>query len=285
MKRRDQGFFRILVLALFLILHSPRIARSWGHQAHELVNAAAIENLPEPLRSYFRTRKSFLVAHASDPDRLVGQDPSERPHHFTAAEAYDRYPFPRLNKRFVDERRGPSRLELGHGDAIWQIEQYTLKLAEALRKHRWADADRAAVFAAHYACDLTQPLHTVLNYDGQLTHQAGVHGRFESDLVNALYGQWALKPAPASYVPDLRARIFRELLESYRRRESVFAADRNAVTGRTYIDPAFMPAFQKLAGPLADERLEDAVSFVSSLWYTAWVRAGRPRLPPAGTQE
>jgi hypothetical protein len=45
------------------------------------------------------------------------------------------------------------------------------------------------------------------------------------------------------------------------------------------VDPGFFPAFEKLAGPLAEKRLDAAVSFVSSVWYTAWVRAGKPALP------
>ena len=88
-----------------------------------------------------------------------------------------------------------------------------------------------------------------------------------------------MKPLTAVNEVNLRARIFRELLASYRQRNAVFSADRNAVAGRSYVDPRFFPAFEKLAGPLADARLTAAVSFVSSVWYTAWVRAGKPALP------
>ncbi|HEV2234241.1 MAG TPA: S1/P1 nuclease [Terriglobia bacterium] len=281
MLRRKSAHSAILrtLLVAAPVFASARPALPWGNQAHQMVNALAVENLPGPLRSYFRARKTYLVEHASDPDQLAGENSRERSHHYTDAEAYDRVPFPKLKKQFVDERRGPTELQLRNGDSIWQIENFTDRLADALRRRQWSEADRDAVFAAHYACDLTQPLHTVLNYDGQFTRQAGIHSRFETEMVNALKDGWVLKPSPAVNEVNLRARIFRELLASYRQRNAVFAADRNAVAGRSYVDPRFFPAFEKLAGPLAERRLEAAVSFVSSVWYTAWVRAGKPALP------
>ncbi len=271
--------YALLLPSVLLTLSVP--AGAWGEQGHRLVNAAAVENLPEPLHSYFRARKAFLVEHASDPDRLGQENPEERPHHYTEVEAYDRYPFLRFQKLFVDERRGPTPAQLEHGDSVWQIERFTLQLEEALRGRRWPEADHAALFAAHYACDLTQPLHTVLNFDGQLTGQEGIHARFETELVKALEDHWVLEPKPPTAEIDLRARIFREMLDSYGYRNPLFAADRIAVAGRTYQDPRYLVTFAKLIGPLAKKRLESAAFLVSSLWYTAWVRAGKPDLSSA----
>ena len=281
MSRRKSihGVIVRMVVVAALCVASARPARSWGNQAHQWVNARAVENLPEPLRSYFRARKTYLVEHASDPDQLANENPRERSHHYTDAEAYDQDPFLKLKKQFVDEGHAPTELQLRNGDSIWQIDKFTNRLADDMRQRKWSDADRDAVFAAHYACDLTQPLHTVMNYDGQFTRQAGIHSRFETEMVNALKDGWTLKPLPAVNELNLRARIFRELLLSYRQRNAVFAADRNAVAGRTYVDPKFFPAFEKLAGPVAEKRLDAAVSFVSSVWYTAWMRAGKPARP------
>jgi hypothetical protein len=243
-----------------------------------LVNAAAVENLPEPQRTYFHARKIYLMGHASDPDDLAKQDRGEGPHHYTDAEAYEKYPFPKLRQQFVEEGRGPTEKQAREGTSIWEIEFYFRRLTDDWRRHQWDQADRDAIFLAHYACDLTQPLHTVVNYDGQFTHQAGIHSRFESELVNALADRRALKPAPARLEANIRARIFDEFLASYNARLQVFAADASAVRGRGYVSPAYQAAFLKSAGPLAERRLEAAVSFVSSLWYTAWVRAGKPPL-------
>src|SRR5437867_964535 len=284
-RARARTLFRISAPVFVCLLVFTRLAWSWGRRAHEMINAHAVENLPEPLRSYFRERAGYLVEHSSDPDQLVADDPSERPHHFTDADADDTYPFPRLEQRFVRERRAPTAAERRNGDVIWQIETYTLRLPCDFKIKRWGVANQDAVFVAHYAADLTQPLHTVINYDGQLTHQAGIHARFETELVNALGDELKLAPHPASDVSELRSRIFQELVASYCARLAVFDADRRAVAGRSYLDPGFFPAFEKFAAPVADERMSAAVSFVSSLWYTAWVRAGRPPLPPPSKEE
>lgn len=272
-----QTLARALPLVL-VMLTAVAPARSWGEKAHEMVNAAAIENLPEPLRTYFRAQRAYLVTHAGDPDHPAHATTLDRLHHFTDAEAYDRYPFGALRTQFVEESRPPTAAELKEGDSIWQIERYTLELERDWRARRSAAALRAAIFAAHYAADLTQPLHTVVNYDGQKTGQAGIHARFETELVKALGDGWQLRPPPAEYAPRVRARIFSELLESYRSAPLIFAADRNAATGRSTTDPRYFYIFAQQAGPLARRRLQAAAGFVSSLWYTAWVRAGKPDL-------
>jgi len=273
------SLLEVPLMLLLLFVQRPVPGLAWGDRGHQLINAAAVDNLPQPLRAYFRARKVYLVEHASDPDLLAHDDPAERPHHYTDLDADDTYPFPRLRQQFVLEKALPKPWQLRNGDSIWQIERFTVRLADSLRRRRWDEADRDAVFAAHYAADLTQPLHTVINYDGQLTGQRGVHARFETDLVNALSGGWRLEPQPATFEADLRARIFEEAIASFSCRNLVFASDHIAVSGRTYLDPRYTAAFYKLAGPLAEKRLTAGASFVSSLWYTAWVRAGKPPLP------
>jgi hypothetical protein len=269
---------RVAVILVLAIVYRPEPGLAWGDRGHKLVNAAAVDNLPEPLRSFFEARKVYLVEHASDPDLLAHDDAAERPHHYTDLDADDAYPFPNLRRQFVLERAAPMYWQLRNGDSLWQVERFTLRLAESLQRRRWQAADQDAVFVAHYAADLTQPLHTVQNYDGQLTGQKGVHARFESDLVNALADGWRLKPQPAVFLQDLRGRIFDEAIASFNCRNLVFASDRIAVSGRTYLDPQYSAVFYKLAGPLAEKRLSAGASFVSSLWYTAWVRAGKPPL-------
>jgi hypothetical protein len=268
---------RSLLFVLILLSAAPP-ALAWGDLGHQRVNAAAIEALPEPLRSYFRARQTYFLEHASEPDTMAHENPAERAHHYTDIDAYDRFPFREFERRFVTEQWNPPPSELTHGDSVWEIERYTLRLAEDLRRRRWDAADHDAVFAAHYATDLTQPLHTLINYDGQLTNQRGIHARFETDLVGDLADRWTLRPGPATLIPNLRARIFHELVESYANREVIFSADREAAAGG-YLDPQFPARFERLAGPLALRQLNAAARFVSSLWYTAWVQAGKPALP------
>jgi hypothetical protein len=243
-----------------------------------MVNAAAIKTLPFRLRAYFMPRQFYLVDHASDPDLKAKGDPKERPRHFQEVEAYDRYPFLAFRREFVVEQRDPSRAQVRHGTVMWQIVRFTRYLEQDFRRGDWREANHDAVYVAHYAADLTQPLHTVMNYDGQRTGQRGIHARFEVGVVNLLSDRWVLRPSPASEIPSLRARIYEELLQSYRQSPAVFAADRKVRAIVPYTSPQFLPAFARAVGSIAMTQLEDAASFVGSLWYTAWVRAGKPDL-------
>ncbi|MGH9398578.1 MAG: hypothetical protein ACRD18_17220 [Terriglobia bacterium] len=267
-----------VALAVSVLLGCPAFAAAWGREAHEMINAAAIRTLPEPLRSYFQPHQFYLVEHASDPDQLAGQDPAEEKHHFADVDAYDSYPFLQFHKQFVTGHLPPTPVEIKNGDVLWQIERFTLRLASDFRSANWVAANHDAVFAAHYAADLTQPLHTVANYDGQKTGQEGIHQRFETGVVRFYADRWTLHPAAAGNVTDLRQRIFDEYLKSYEACQTVFAADKQARAHSGYSSPEYLPAFSRLAGPLAKTRIEDAASFVGSLWYTAWLRAGKPDL-------
>src|SRR5208282_3461141 len=109
---------QVPLMLLLLFLHRPVPGLAWGERGHELINAAAVDNLPEPLRSYFRARKVYLVEHASDPDLLAHDDAAERPHHYTDLDAEDTFPFLNLRRQFVLERAAPKHWQLPHGDSI-----------------------------------------------------------------------------------------------------------------------------------------------------------------------
>lgn len=260
------------------VLACASVAGAWGREAHQMITAAAIGALPQPLRAYFRPHQFYLVEHASDPDLLAAGNRAEQRHHFADVDAYDSYPFRAFRRRFVVENKPPARIEAENGDAMWQIGIFTARLTADFRGRRWAAVDRDAVFAAHYAADLTQPLHTVKNYDGQFTGQTGIHQRFETGVVRLYADRWRLQVAPAAFIPELRARTFEEFLRSYQSSQAVFASDRRARARWKISDPRFLAAFAQQAAPVAKAQIEDAAGFVASLWYTAWVKAGKPDL-------
>ena len=275
---RKRMCVRRSVAITIVLLACASVAGAWGREAHEMITAAAIGALPRPLRGYFRFHQFYLVEHASDPDILAGNNRAEQLHHFADVDAYDKYPFRAFERQFVVEDKPPTPVEIKNGDAMWQIEIFTTRLAADFRARRWADVNRDAVFAAHYAADLTQPLHTVKNYDGRLTGQTGIHQRFETGVVRLDADRWQLRVTPVALIPDLRARIFAEFLRSYQASASVFTADRKARIQQRPGDPRFLAAFADQAAPVAKAQVEDAANFVGSLWYTAWVKAGKPDL-------
>jgi hypothetical protein len=79
--------------------------------------------------------------------------------------------------------------------------------------------DNIAYYAAilfHYVSDGHVPLHSVVNYDGQLTNQHGLHGRWESELVERNRAAITIAPAVAHPVTNPRDFMFEVLLASNR---------------------------------------------------------------------
>ena len=68
---------------------------------------------------------------------------------------------------------------------------------------------------AHYVEDGHVPFHAVLNYDGQLTGQHGIHSRWESELVARHRTALQLAPPPVVAVSDMRAYMFDVLQGSF----------------------------------------------------------------------
>ena len=93
------------------------------------------------------------------------------------------------------------------------------------------DARLMSAVLAHYVADAYVPFHAVVNYDGQLTGQRGIHSRFEADLFDRRVA--ALKVADETFPPvtDIQPFIFDTLLKSETLVRPLLDADRQAVVG------------------------------------------------------
>ena len=101
---------------------------------------------------------------------------------------------------------GAERVEKA-GRLPWRAEEiYKLLVArfqDAAKNPNGYGAENAlfvSAVLAHYIEDAHQPFHAVVNYDGQLTNQRGVHSRFETQLV--LRNRATLKLAPVTDPSD-----------------------------------------------------------------------------------
>lgn len=275
--RRACGATHLLLLLLFFLVPGGD-ATAWGPRGHELVNEHAVATLPPELRPFFEAHRSWLVANASLPDDWVKSDPSEQPHHFIDIERYARK-FEQMPRTREEALAGVGKDYLhDSGDLIWWLPQVTGKVAKAMEARNLDEILRWAVAVAHYAGDVSQPLHTTENYDGQLTQQPGVHAKFETQTVNHLAGFLELQPQPARFLADPFNSIFAQIRRSYRRIPEVLKTDKQArnvdqTRGTTY--SALMAS--KLRR-LIREQFEAGATLIGSLWFTAWIQAGRPDL-------
>jgi hypothetical protein len=277
-----------LIACLLSLCAPPRDASAWGVEAHRFIMDRAVDRLPPGLRPFYDRARPYLVERSVDPDlwRLAGWD-DEPPRHFLDMDAYGSYPFrdlPRDYDRAV-ERYG---VEFVHKNGLvpWRVAEIHGRLRRAFEDQQRGTSDYAlsnarfySAVLAHYVSDAHVPLHAVVNYDGQVTGQWGIHSRFESELFERYRDRLQVVPPDIGPVRDPRAFTFDVLLSSYQASRVVFAADLKAVAGRTHYDDGYFDVlYEELHGTL-DERLGASIAAVSALIASAWEDAGRPALP------
>ena len=275
---------RSLAAVAAILLAGATELRAWGFTAHRMVNARAVETLPEPLRAFYRANAEWIAEHAIDPD--LDRDRSDDPDHFLDMDAFGAWPFPDIAadeaahlRRFGAEAREKGRVP-------WRVREDYDRLVAAFRARDAEAVLRASAALGHLIADAHVPLHAAQNHDGQLTGQRGLHSRWESRLVERFRRQVepAVAPAAASPIADPVAFTFAVLRDSYLHSLEVLAADR-AVAGprdlaetaedERYDDAYFSRLFER-EGARLSARLGASAAAAGSLWLTAWEEAGRP---------
>lgn len=271
-------------LAAFLLAAAPLPAAAWGFEAHKFIMARAIPLLPPEIRPFFEKYQVEIVEHAVDPDlwRTAGWM-AEPPRHFLDLDAYGPYPFSRLPRNYDAAARqfGEAFVEK-NGTLPWRTAEVYGKLVEAFGQKASYSRPNIRFFAsvlAHYSADAHVPFHAVLNYDGQLTGQWGIHARFETELFERYGAKLTVSPRAPVPLANPRDLIFDTLLASFPLVQPVLDADRAAVQGRAAYDDEYFERFLERARPILEKRLSDSISDVATLVTAAWVEAGRPALP------
>ena len=141
--------------------------------------------------------------------------------------------------------------------------------------------------------DAHVPLHLTQNYDGQLTHQQGIHALWESRLPELFSDRYNYNVGKARYIENPLNEAFKICRASFKCVDSTLRLER-------MIDRSF-PADKKyeivkrnnkkvkdcseacrrltttLKG-MVERRMRSAILEVGSFWYSAWVDAGQPDL-------
>ena len=107
------------------------------------------------------------------------------------------------------------------------------------------------------------PLHAVVNYNGQLSGQDGVHSRWEGELFERNRSKLKIAPPPVKPVRVPRDVMFDVLLASNRLAANVLESDRKAAEGREFYDDAYFEAFAAGTLTTLERRLNDSISGVA----------------------
>ncbi|PHI18863.1 hypothetical protein CEQ90_15925 [Lewinellaceae bacterium SD302] len=147
----------------------------------------------------------------------------------------------------------------------------------------------------HYIGDAHVPLHTTENYNGQMTDQVGIHGFWESRIVELFaddnYDYFVGK---AEYIEDPKAYFWEVVMKSNSLVDSVLMTekrlsvqypvdqqfcyeDRADITIRTQCRE-YAAAWSAAMDGMVEERFRASILGIGSVWYTCWVDAGQPNL-------
>lgn len=264
-----------------LWLASERPVLAWGPAGHRLVNNWAVETLPPEMRTFFEANRQFLMDHANDPDDWMKKDRYERMRHYIYLDKYGFFPYLKLPHSFKDavQQYGSGRI---HRDGLlpWTVGDFSLRLTNAFKARDWNAVRIDAAALGHYVADAHDPLHTTQNYDGQLSGQSGLADRFEIRLIERYSNFFIYSPADAAKIDDPTEYAFQMILEANTWVDSIILADRRAFEGLPEYNDDYFDRFYNRVGSTAMREIDGAAADTGSYWYTAWLNAGRPTLPP-----
>jgi len=286
-------FFRIL-LALLLIVSFPQPTYAWGYAGHRIINDAAIDAMPPEVTAFFKAHRQYLVEHSSDPDLAAEDNEVEARNHYIDLDLLDEPPFKNIPHDWDEavKKFGYEKM-LGVGRLPWRIEEMTKKMSDAMKAGDWEKTLAIAAWLSHYVADAHMPLHTTKNYKGQFTgnvinedlptEDKHVHFRFEIGLIERnleeFRGSMRRRTRPATFLENPEEKTWQILLDSYNDIDDLLKADLECGKVDPTFGDKFYEAFKGQVGGMAAERLAASAQAVASFWYTAWVNAGRPRLP------
>ena len=174
--------FKIIVLLLFLssILNATV---PWEFYAHKLANRYAVFTLPEELIGFYKKHIDYLTEHAIDADKRRYAIKEEASRHYIDIDHYGDNPFEVMPRKWNDavEKFTEDTL-LTYGIVPWHIQTIYNRLVLAFEERDIDYILKNSADLGHYVSDAHVPLHTTVNYNGQLTNQKGIHAFWESRL-------------------------------------------------------------------------------------------------------
>ena len=284
-------FISITIVITFIIICS-----GWGFLVHRTVAQLAVYQLPKKMQPFFYENLDYIVKYSIRPDQRRSQDPTEGSKHFIDIEAYGdsaAWKMPTNWNDAVAKYTKDTLLKYGHVP-YWVITMKN-KLTDAFRS---GNADTILFYATdlgHYIGDANVPLHTSINYDGQLTGQRGLHALWESVVPELELDQYHFyNHHKAVYLKNPESAIWEAVRHANMLLTDVFGKEKEVSkqftdstkyriqmrNGREvkYYTSAFAKAYAASLKPTINEQLIRASNLISDFWYTAWVDAGQPDL-------
>lgn len=289
----------LVVILLLLAIPNNPTAYSWGFFAHKKINRMAVFTLPQDIMGFYKKHIEYISEHAVDPDRRRNVTADEAPRHYIDIDHYGAQAFDSVPKFWKAAVKKYTEDTLkAYGIVPWHIEKMVYRLQEAFKNENLDLILHYSADLGHYIADAHVPLHTTENYNGQLTNQKGIHGFWESripELKSEGYDYWTgrakyiEKPLDKAWAAvkasnlavDSVLKFEAELTAKYSPDKKYSFENRGATLTKVY-SVEFTEDYNKMLNGMVERRMREAIITVGSLWYTAWVNAGKPDLSRFG---
>ncbi len=277
--KNKYGKSAAFIFIIFLLVISPANLYGWGEKGHKIINRKAVDFLPEEMKA-FRSWKDYLGDHASDADIRRYTDKTEAPRHFIDIDFYKEF----LAGRMIENK--DSLISVYGKETVTKIGLLPwatlVTFNNLIKAFKDKNRDRALIYASdlgHYVADGHQPMHTVLNYNGQLTNQKGVHARYESEMINRYYQEIenSFGNCHASLIQKPLGYIFSYITNANSVCVLLFDADNFAAkqAGKTEGEEYYRLMWFRTKY-ITEVQFNKAAQDLAALIYSAWVDAGKP---------
>lgn len=184
---------------------------------------------------------------------------------------------------------------LKYGYVPYHVIYMKNKLTEAFRNR---EKDSILFYAAdlgHYISDAHVPLHTTVNYDGQLSNQKGIHSLWESMIPEIEIANYTLNTShQATYLKHPEKAIWNairvsaalvpvmlqqeiEVSKSFTEELKFRTQMRRGKPSKSYTSE-FAKAYAVALKSSINDQLIASANLIADFYYTAWVDAGKPNL-------
>ncbi len=254
---------------------------SWGEKAHQKINSSCVEYFPGKIH-FLQEWAPFLGDHASDADQRKKTDHNEFVKHFIDMDIYDDF----VKAHKIAENFDTACTQYGkekvmkNGTLPWVTDSTYEALVHNFKTGSWEQAELTAADLGHYVADGYMPLHITANYNGQLSGQKGIHSRYESNMINQYIDSIRFKHAQIHRVKKIKNYIFNYLYANYSYVAILLQADSTAfeMAGKQYNDVYYQKLWAK-TNVFTNKLLEESSKTLSRFIYTAWLEAGKPKMP------
>lgn len=289
--------YRKVISLILLFAWAQTHLLAWGFLGHKTINRQAVFALPQPLFGFYKEHIDFLTEHAVDPDQRRYTDTAEACRHYIDLERYEKSmpidTLPRFWKEAVTKYSADTLF--AYGIVPYHVQTMLYRLTEAFKEKNLDRILQLSADIGHYVADAHVPLHTSLNYDGQLTHQHGIHALWETRIPEISLSNYELTVPVAHYLPTPNDSLWHCIETSHRHLPSVLENEKKLtqqwgdvgkfeittdLKGKTkkQVKTDFALAYEASLNHMVENRIRTAITAVSSYWYTAWMLAGQPDL-------